>query len=318
MKFRNFLVAGLAACALLGCGGGEAPASADAEPEAAADDNDIVVTAAELEGNPFLQEWDTPFGVPPFNVISDDHFLPAFKQGVLELREEVAAIVNNPEEPTFENTILALEESGNLLTKVGLTFAPLTGTELNDKKRELQSIIFPMWTREGDKITLNNDLWQRVQTVYNQRDSLNLGEQEARLLELRHRGFVRSGAALDEDTKSQVAEINAEISSLTTTFGQNLLTSTKAFTIEITDEADTAGLSDSFKGSIWDEDKQAWVVTLDRSVYETFMTQSENRELREKAFNGYRLRATEGETDNGPIAIKVAQLRARACCPARL
>ena len=308
MKIRNLLVAALAALALIGCGGGQPDSTAEAEAQAESDD--VTVTDAELEGNPFMQEWDTPFGVPPFDVISDDDFLPAFKKGVLELRAEVAAIAENPDAPTFENTILALEQAGETLTKVGLVFAPLTGTELNDKKRELQSIIYPMWTRETDKITLNDDLWQRVLAVYNQRDSLDLGEQETRLLELTHRGFVRSGAALDPETKEKVAAINSEISGLTTKFGQNLLTSTKAFTIEITDEADTAGLTDEFKGNIWDEEKQAWVVTLDRSVYETFMTQSENRELREKAFNGYRLRATEGDTDNGPLAIKVAQLRA--------
>ena len=307
MKFRNILISGLAAVALLGCGGGDTGADAAAP----ADADEIVVSDAELEGNPFMQEWDTPFGVPPFGEISDDDFLPAFKKGVLELRAEVAAIAENPEAPTFENTILTLEQAGGLLTKVGLVFAPLTGTELNEKKRELQSIIYPMWTRETDKITLNDDLWERVQAVYNQRDSLDLGEQEARLLELTHRGFVRAGAALDAETKAKVAAINEEISGLTTKFGQNLLSSTKAFTIEITDEADTAGLSDEFKGNIWNEDKQAWVVTLDRSVYETFMTQSENRELREQAFNGYRQRATEGDTDNGPLAIKIAQLRAQ-------
>ncbi|MEM1412595.1 MAG: M3 family metallopeptidase [Pseudomonadota bacterium] len=322
MKLKSLCVAVMAATTLAACGGnesetaGDAPAMAEAAAVAetmteSAGADDIVVTDAELEGNPFMDEWDTPFGVPPFESISDDHFLPAFKKGVLEMRADVAAITDNPEPATFENTILALETSGELITRVGLVFGPLAGTELNEQKRELQSIIYPMWTRESDKITLNADLWDRVQTVYNQKDSLELGEQEARLLELTHRGFVRSGAALDADTKSKVAAINEEISGLTTRYGQNLLSSTKAFTIEITDEADTAGLSDVFKASIWDEDKQAWVVTLDRSVYETFMTQSENRELRERAFNGYRLRATEGDTDNGPLGIKIAQLRAQ-------
>ncbi len=326
MKFRQLILASMITALLAGCSSDDAEPVAKAEPEASAQPaaepaaesaqenqaaDEITVTDAELAGNPFMEEWDTPFGVPPFAAISDDHFLPAFKKGVLEMRADIAAVVDNPEAASFENTILALEQSGELITKVGLVFGPLAGTELNEKKRELQGIIYPMWTRESDKITLNDTLWQRVNSVYEQRDSLNLGEQEARLLELTHRGFVRSGAALDPETKSKVAEINAEISGLTTQFGQNLLSSTKAFTIEITDEADTAGLSDSFKASIRDDEKNAWVVTLDRSVYETFMTQSENRALRERAFNGYRLRSTEGETDNGPLAIKVAQLRAK-------
>ncbi len=317
MKLKTLYVAVLAATTLAACGGGESETAAAPELDTVIETvaatpatDDMVVTEAELAGNPFLQTWDTPFGIPPFAAISDDDFMPAFKQGVLDMRAEVAAIADNPEAPTFENTILALEETGDLITRVGLVFSPLTGTELNDKKRELQSEIYPMWTRESDKINLNEQLWQRVATLYEQRDSLELDEQDARLLELTHRRFVRSGAAQDEDTKAKVKAINEELSSLTTSFGQNLLTSTKAFTIEITDEADTAGLADNFKASIWDEDKQAWVITLDRSVYETFMTQSENRELREQAFNGYRLRATEGDTDNGPLAIRIAQLRA--------
>ncbi|MEL7298591.1 MAG: M3 family peptidase, partial [Pseudomonadota bacterium] len=180
---------------LAACGNSEEAASdAPAAEAPAASADDISVTAEELAGNPFLQDWDTPFGAPPFDIISDDHFLPAFKKGMLEQRDEVAAIVNNPEPPTFENTILALEEVGDLALKVGLVFGPLAGTELNAKKRELQGIIYPMWTRESDKISLNDTLWQRVKTVYESRDTLSLNEQQARLLELTHRGFVRSGA----------------------------------------------------------------------------------------------------------------------------
>lgn len=313
MQIRNSLAAFLAALLLSACGGGEPDSAAEAEGEAtaAAESDEITVTDAELEGNPFREEWDTPFGVPPFDAIEDEHFMPAIKKAILEMRAEVDAIVQNPDEPTFENTILALESTGDSIAKVLYTFSALTGTELNDNLRELQRDVWPMWSRESDAVTLNDDLYQRVLAVYGQRDSLDLGEQEARLLELTHRRFIRAGAALAPDVKDQVSEINAALSGLTTTFAQNLLAETKAFTIEITDEADTAGLSDDFKASIWDDELEAWVVTLDRSVYETFMTQSEVRELREQAFNGYRLRATEGEYDNGPVLIEIAQLRAQ-------
>ncbi len=310
MKLFRLLAIFMAAFAVIACGG-ETETTAETTESASTETDELAVTDAELEGNPFLADWDTPFGVPPFDVISDDDFLPAFKKAMLEQRDEIAAIVDNPDAPTFENTILELESVGGLAIKVGLVFGNLTGTELNAKKRELQGIIYPLWTRESDKITFNDALWDRVKTVYEARDTLDLDEQQARLLELTHRAFVRSGAALDADTKAKVAAINEELSGLTTKFGQNLLSSTKAFKLKITDEADTAGLSDSFKSSIWNEDEKAWVVTLDRSVYETFMTQSENRDLREQAFNGYRLRASEGDVDNGPIAIKVAQLRAK-------
>jgi peptidyl-dipeptidase Dcp len=310
MKIRTLLVAGLAASILAACGGGENASTEGAAAEEEA--TEISVTDAELAGNPFREEWDTPYGIPPFDEIDDAHFMPAFKKAVLEMRAEYDAIVNNPEPATFENTILAMETSGESIAKVLYTFASLTGTELNDNLRQLQTEIWPMWSRESDAINLNQKLFDRVVAVYDQRDSLNLGEQEARLLELTHRQFVRAGAALSPEIKAQVSDINAELSELTTRFAQNLLASTKAFTIEITDEADTAGLEDDFKANIWDEEKKAWVVGLNRSVYETFMTQSENRELRERAFNGYRLRASEGETDNGPIAIRVAQLRAKS------
>jgi peptidyl-dipeptidase Dcp len=237
--------------------------------------------------------------------------MPAFKYGVLELRKEVAGIVDNPEPASFDNTVLALERSGGDLERVVYTFSALTGTELNDQLRELQTEIWPMYTREIDAITLNDALWQRINAVYSARDSLDLNEQEARLLELTYRNFVRAGAALSEEVKAEVGDINAELSELTTKFAQNLLASTKEFKLEITDEAATAGLAEDFKASLWNDEKEAWVLTLDRSIYETFMTQSENRDLRKQMFDGYRNRATAGETDNGPTAIRVAALRAR-------
>jgi len=310
MKMKS-LATLLSAAALIAACGGDPEAPAEAAVSETPESTEIAVTDAELAGNPFLEDWDTPFGVPPFDAIDDGHFMPAFKKGVLELRAEIDAIVNNPDAPTFENTILAMEKSGELVSRVRYTFYPLVGTELNDALRELQREIGPMWSRESDAITFNDALFQRVQAVYDQRDSLELDEQDARLLELTHRRFVRQGAALSPEAKQEVAEINSQLSVLQTKFAQNLLAATKAFTIELTDEAETAGLSEDFKANIWNEDKQAWVLTLDRSVYETFMTQSENRELRKRLFDGYTNRANSGEFDNGPLLIEVAQLRAK-------
>ncbi|RPG30204.1 MAG: M3 family peptidase, partial [Gammaproteobacteria bacterium TMED92] len=168
----------------------------------------------------------------------------------------------------------------------------------------------PLLTREFDAIRLNPDLYQRVKAVYDARGTLDLGEQEARLLELTHRGFVRAGAAFAPEVKEKIAAINEQISELTTRFAQNLLLETKAFKLVLKTDEETAGLSDDFKAAIYDADQQAWVVGLNRSAYESFMVQSTNRKLREQLFNGYRLRATSGERDNGPVAIKIAQLRA--------
>jgi len=300
------LVIFLSSTALIACG--KDTGNSSAANGAAAE---IAVTDAALVGNPFMEEWDTPYGVPPFAAIEESHYLPAAKKGILEMRSEIAAILANPADPTFDNTILAMEKAGRLVNKVSTTFFNITGTELTDGLQELRIEISPMLSREYDAINLNTELFERVQAIYAQKDALGLGEQEARLLELTHREFVRSGAALNQDIKDQITEINAELASITTQFGLNLLAATKGFKIEVKDEALMAGLSPAFKASIWNDEAGAWVIGLDRSVYETFMTQSDVRELREQLFNGYRLRASGGEHDNGPLAIRVAQLRAK-------
>ena len=307
MKFSKITILFLSSMALAACGGTD-----NGEPAAdTAASDEITVSDAELVGNPFMEEWDTPYGVPPFAAIDDAHYMPATKKGILDVRAEFDAIINNPDAPTFENTILAMETSGELLNKVANTFFNITGTELNDELQKLQQEISPMLSREFDAINLNLDLFERVQAVYGQKDDIELGEQEARLLELTHRGFIRAGAALSQDVKDQITEINAELAEITTNFGLNLLAATKGFKLTITDDAQTAGLSDDFKGAVWDEEAGAWVIGLNRSSYETFMAQSEVRELREQLFNGYRLRASAGDKDNGPLAIRVAQLRAK-------
>ena len=309
MKFSRLIGLGLVALMLGACGSPDQEETMDEVTEGATDQ--IAVTDAELAGNPFMEEWDTPYGIPPFDEIKDEHYMPAFKKGILELRADIAAILDNPEPPTFENTILAQEMAGKLLTKVSSTFGNITNTELNDALRALESQVNPMLTREFDAINLNTELYARVKAVYDQKDALGLDEQDARLLELTHRGFVRAGAALTPEVKAQVAEINAEMSELTTQFAQNLLAATKGFTLELTEDDEIAGLSDDFKAAIWNEDKKAWVVGLTRSSYETFMVQAENRDLRKKLFDGYRMRASGGDIDNGPLAIRVAQLRAK-------
>jgi peptidyl-dipeptidase Dcp len=307
MKFSGLVILFLSSIALVACGGAD-----DGEPETtdnAADE--ITVTDAELAGNPFMEDWNTPYGVPPFADIEESHYMPAVKKGILERRADIALIVDNPEAPTFENTIVAFETAGPLLNKVTSTFSNITGTELNDELQVLKTKISPMLSRESSAIMLNDVLFQRVQDIYAQMGNLGLNENDARLLELVHRSFIRNGAALEQEAKDQITEIDAEISELTTRFGLNLLAATKGFKLEIKDEAQTAGLSDSFKASVRDDEAGGWVIGLNRSSYETFMAESEVRELREQLFNGYRLRASTGDIDNGPLAIRVAQLRAK-------
>lgn len=273
--------------------------------------NDEAMASATMsEDNPFSKTWDTPYGTPPFSEIKDEHYLPAIQEAIVEQRADIDAIVNNSEPATFENTIVALDLAGKQLSKVASTFGNITNTDTNDTLRGLESEIFPMLTRENNNILFNEPLFDRIKAVYSQKDILDLDEQDTRLLELTHRGFVRAGAALNKETRDRVAAINEEISSITTSFGQNLLKATTDFKLEITDPEDLGGLSESFKAAIKVDGEDKWVVGLNRSPFETFMTQSTNRELREQLFNAYRLRGSGEDNDNGALAIKVAQLRA--------
>ena len=315
MTAKKYLFGGAAALAMIlaGCDVVRTPsAETAADADTAATDSTDVETAsvdsAALADNPLLQDWDTPYGVPPFAQIEDAHYMPAIDAAITELEAEIDAIANNPDAPTFENTIVALDKAGSSLSQVASVFSNVTGTDTNDTLQGLATQIWPKVTAVSNDINFNEPLFERVKAIRDTAPNLELDEQDLRLVELTYRGFERAGATQSPEVKEKVAAINEELSSLTTNFSQNLLTSTKAFKLEITDEADLVGLSDDFKAALKDGDK--WILTVDRSVYETFMAQSENRDLRQQMFDGYRLRATEGETDNGPLAIKIAQLRA--------
>lgn len=303
MIAKNYLLSGAAALAILvaGC---DATQTTTTEPTT----ETPVVDEAAIADNPLLQAWDTPYGVPPFAEIEESHYLPAVEFAIAELEGEIDAIASNPDAPTFENTIVALDKAGGALTQVALTFSNITNTDTNDTLSELETQIWPKVTAVQNAISFNEPLFERVKAVKDAAPTLDLDEQDLRLIELTYRNFERAGATQSPEVKEKVAAINEEISSLTTEFAQNLLASTKAFKLEISDEAELTGLSDDFKAALKKDD--VWVLTVDRSVYETFMTQSENRDLRAQMFDGYRLRANSGENDNGPIAIKLAQLRA--------
>lgn len=194
-------------------------------------------TDSQVSENPFYQEWDTPFGIPPFEKIKDDHYMPAFEKGMEENLAEIDAIVNNPDTPTFANTLEELERSGELLTKVQRVFFNLASSNTNPKMQELQRDLSPLISAHYDKITLNEELFERVETVYQERENLNLSDEQLKLLEDTRKSFVRSGALLNEEQKEQITEINSRISELTTAFGQNLLAETNGFEL-IIDEAD--------------------------------------------------------------------------------
>jgi peptidyl-dipeptidase Dcp len=313
-SLKTLVAAGLAV-ALIGCG--EQPGQV-AEDGMQATDKPVAEAPVELPeaaDNPFFVEWDTPYGIPPFDRIGDEHYKPAFEAGIEQLRTDVATIRDNPEPPTFENTVEALELAGGLLDKVYGVFGNITNTDTNDALQELEVEIYPRLTAEQDAILLDEKLYQRVRAVYDARESLGLDPEELRLVELTHRDFVRRGAALEDAAKARMKEINARLSELNTVFGQNLLKQTKSFELHVTDEADLAGLPDNMLGSARAKaearGKEGWVFGLDRGTYEGFMTFADNRDLRRQMNEAYRARGAQGDAeDNRDLATEIAKLRA--------
>lgn len=273
------------------------------------------VSCALLGGNPLLEEWDTPFGVPPFDTIQERHYLPAFRTAMADHQAEIAAIINNSEAPTFANTIETLDLSGKTLTRVANVFFAVEGAHGNDELREIASTIAPELAAHGDDITLNRDLYERVNTVYEQRGSLDLGPEQLRLLEETHKGFVRSGIGLGDEAQARLREINSELAELSQTFGQNLLKETNAFSIHVTDRADLGDLPANLIAAAAGEAERreydgGWAITLQRPSANPFLQFSPNRELRRQIFMGYALRGDNGnENDNKKILSRTASLR---------
>ena len=258
--------------------------------------------------NPFFQEWNTPYEVPPFLDIKDEHYMPAYEQGMKENLEEIDAIVKNPVAPTFANTIEELERTGKLLSKVGRVFSNLASSNTNPKLQELQRELSPMLSAHYDKISLNEGLFNRVDAIWQIRENLDLTKEQAKLLNDTRKGFVRSGALLSEDQKERISEINSKISGLTTSFGQNLLAETNGFEL-ILEASDLDGLSDGVIAAAADaalqkmdaaesdeekdKYKDKYVFTPHRSSMYPFLTESTRRDLREKPVSYTHLRAHE-------------------------
>ena len=276
--------------------------------------------------NPFFQEWTTSFEVPPFLDIRDEHYMPAFEKGMAENLEEIDAIVNNADEPTFANTIEALERTGALLTKVQRVFSNLASSNTNPQLQELQRELSPMLSAHYDKITLNQDLFSRIDQVWKSKDNAGLTKEQEKLLNDTRKLFVRSGALMNEAQKQKISELNSKISELSTAFGQNLLAETNGFEM-ILDKEDLEGLSEGVisaaseaaskkmeeAGS--DEEKNKYenkyVFTPHRSSMYPFLTESTRRDLREILYKSYVKRGdNNNEFDNKKIAAQIAKLRA--------
>jgi peptidyl-dipeptidase Dcp len=291
----------VAPVALTGCGG-ESPTPAAS-----------VVSGSD---NPLLAEWHTEFGVPPFDLVQNEHYLPAFREAMAEHKAEIETIVNNPEAPSFANTIEALDRAGALYSRVSSVFNAVNGANTNDTLQAIDRTLAPERAAHFDDIRLNPALYQRVKTVYDQRDQLGLTPEQQKLLEETHKEFVRSGAALDEASQARVREINAKLAELSQAFGQNLLAETNAYELHVTDTTDLGNLADNLVTLAAEEARRrghegGWSFTLQRPSINPFLESSPDRELRRQIFMGYAMRGdNDNEHDNKDIVAQMTALRA--------
>jgi peptidyl-dipeptidase Dcp len=267
------------------------------------------------EENPLFSEFNTPFQVPPFDKIMEGHYMPAFKEGMKQQQKEIEAIVNNPETPTLENTVEAMESSGALLRKVSNVFGVLNGSMTNEKMQKIAKEVAPLRSKHWDDILLNEKLFQRIKEVYGKKDKMNLTEEQQILLEKYYKDFVRNGATLDEEKKAKLREINQELSLLSVQFGENILKENNRFELLIDKEEDLAGLPQSViigatEAAVERGKEGKWVFTLHKPSMIPFLQYSEKRKLREEIFTAYISRGNNNdELDNKTILSRIAELR---------
>ena len=273
--------------------------------------------------NPFFSEFDTPYGVPPFELIKNEHYLPAFKEGVKLNEAEIEAITNNTEEANFENTILALDKSGEFLGVVSRVFYNINSANTNDEVQDLAREVGPMLSQHSDNIALNQEPFKRVKTVYDNRDNAKTDGLPAydaaqmRAIEKHYESFVRNGANLSAEDKEKLRSLNEKLTTLTIQFGQNLLAETnKNFKLIIEDEKDLAGLPkaviDGASETAEGEGLEGkWMFSLQKPSMIPFLQYAENRGLREKIYRGYFMRGNNNNEFDTKISLKqIAELRA--------
>lgn len=275
----------------------------------------LVSACGNNEKNPLLDNWDTPFGTPPFDKIKNENYIPAFNQAIDLHNAEIEKIVLSAEEPDFMNTIEALEYSGEKLTQVRTVFNAMTGAMNSDELQEISKQVVPLLSKHNDDINLNVELFKKVKHVYLKKDELNLNTEQNTLLEKYYKNFVRGGADLDEEEKSKLRKINDELSLLSLQFGENVLGETNKFELVIDNEADLEGLSESMISNAAETAKEKgyenkWVFTIHKPSMIPFIQYSAKRDLREKIYTAYFMKSDHNdELDNKKILSKMAALR---------
>jgi peptidyl-dipeptidase Dcp len=265
--------------------------------------------------NPFAKPSTLPYQVPAFDKIKDEHFRPAFEAGMAEHKKEIRAIAGNPEPPTFENTIVALEKSGQLLDRVSTVFFNLDSSNNNPEILKIASEMAPKLAAHGDSITLDPALFARIDTVYKNRASLNLDPESLQLLERTHLEFVRAGANLSDADKTKLKQMNEQIASLTNQFQQNVLKATKDAAVVVDNVSDLDGLSPEQIGAAAEAAKARklegkWVISLQNTTIQPVLANLKNRALREKIYKASISRGLGGPYDNNAVVAKTVRLRA--------
>lgn len=265
--------------------------------------------------NPFFTEYNTPFQIPPFDLIKDGDYMPAFIEGMKQQDEEIKHIVENKQAPTFENTIEALDYSGRLLSRVSSVFFSLTSANTNDSLQKIKATVNPLLSKHSDNISMNRVLFKQIKSVYDTRDKLELTTEQKRLLEKTYKEFIKNGAGLDSAKQRRLSEINEKLASLSVQFGDNLLKETKAFQLIIHKKEDLAGLPQSVIDAAADDAHKAkidgkWLFTLDNASIMPFLTYADNRTLREKILKAYANRGNNNNAnDNKEVMAQLINLR---------
>lgn len=265
--------------------------------------------------NPFFGTYNTPFDVPPFEKIEAEHYMPAFEEGIKQHDAEIQAIIDNPEAPTFANTIVALDLSGNLLSQVELVFFNVVEAASNDTLRQIAAEVSPLLSTHNDNMLLNEALFARIKKVYDNRENEELDGAQLRLLEKYYKDFVRAGALLSSEQKEQLRNINSELSTLGIQYSNNVLAENNAFELVIENEADLAGLPAGVVAAAAEEAAAAgkegkWLFTLSAPSRIPFLQYADNRSLREKLYTAYIMRGdNDNENDNKQIVKRMLELR---------
>ena len=266
-----------------------------------------------MEENPLLTESKLPYGAPQFDKIKNEHYIPAFEQGIKEAKAEVDAIVSCSEAPTFENTIVALDNAGETLNRVSSIFYNLMEADTDDEMQEIAEKVAPMMTEFEMYVSLNKPLFERVKAVWEQKDALGLEQDQMRLLEKTYKSFEKGGANLNDEDKALYSQLAEQLSLAQLQFSKNALAATNAYTLNLTDEADLEGLPqfvrDMGAQAAKDKGLEGWVFDLSAPSYSPFMTYSARRDLREQIWTAYNTKAVGGEYDNTELCRTIAGLR---------